>query len=680
MTVVTTDRILTTCPRDCYDSCGIVVVRRQGRIAQVRGNPDHAVSRGTLCGKCSVSYNREWLDPQHRLTEPLRRAGPKGSGMFEPVSWDEALADIASRLSGIVRDAGAQTVLNAHYTGTISLLAGVFPMRFFRRLGATEVAPDTICNMAGHVALNYAFGTSVDGFDPRTAAHANCILVWGANPSSSAPHVQEHWLAGSKASVVVVDPIRTASAAAADIHLQLRPGTDAVLAFAMLHVINRDALLDTTFISEHVLGWDEMLNDVRSVDLAWAAEVTGVAVPLIEQVARLYAAGPSLLWLGQGLQRQPYGGNVIRTCATLPAVTGNLGKPGCGILYLNGNGAARGVDDGYVLRGPSPDPAPPISHMDFAAHLEDPALSRALIVWNMNPAASNPEQTRLRTALSREDLLVVTADLFMTDTALLSDYVLPAASFLEFDDIVLSYFHLTVSAQVKAAEPLGEALPNSEIFRRLSRAMGYTEPELYEPDAQILERVLAGGTLGETFDSLRVKGTVWSPAEPAVQFADQAYATPSGRIELASAAAEAAGLPRTPQLIADAPPTDGRLRLLSPAHAWTSNTSFGNVGRVLARLGQAEVYLHPADAAERALTEGAPALVYNDTGALQLAVRVSDSLPRGVALVHKGRWLIAEPNGANVNVLNDGQKSDMGESTAVHGVQVHVVAVGVAAV
>jgi anaerobic selenocysteine-containing dehydrogenase len=670
------DVVLTTCPRDCYDTCGMLVHRRDGVVTAVRGNPAHPVSRGTLCGKCSTAYNREWRDPRQRLSRPLRRVGAKGAGRFEPISWDTAFEEIADRLHRIIASHGAHSILNAHYTGTISLLAGIAPMRFFHRLGATEVTPDTICNMAGHVALRYLYGSSVDGFDPRAAEDAACIVVWGANPHASAPHAHEHWLPEARAKVVVVDPIRTPTAAQADIHLQPFPGSDAALAFALLHVIRREGLVDTAFIAAHVLGWEELEPQLDACDPEWGAAVTGVPAALIEEVAVLYGRGPSLLWLGQGLQRQTTGGNVMRACGLLPAVTGNLGKPGAGFLYLNGNLRQRRMDEDYLsgahlsLAGG----APPISHMDLAATLEDPARSQALIVWNMNPLASCPQQARLRRAVQREDLLTIALDLFATDTAAMADYVLPAASFLEFDDLIASYFQLTLSAQVKVMEPMGSALPNPEIFRRLARAMGYSEPELQESDAAILATLMERSGLGLTFASLAERGSIWVPETPALQFAEGVFATPSGRIEIASARAAADGHPRLPLALSDARPAAGHLRLLSPAHPWLMNTSFGNVHQIENRIGAATLALHPADATERHLAEGDLALVHNDCGRLSLKVAISDDLPRGVALAHKGRWLRADAAGANVNVLNPGAKSDMGESTAVHSVEVSVTA------
>jgi anaerobic selenocysteine-containing dehydrogenase len=310
--------------------------------------------------------------------------------------------------------------------------------------------------------------------------------------------------------------------------------------------------------------------------------------------------------------------------------------------------------------------------MDLAECLADPARSRALVTWNINVAASGPRQQQLRQALRREDLFTVVVDLFQTDTADFADVVLPAASYLEFDDLVAPYFQLMLSAQVKAAEPLGEALPNQEIFRRLARAMGYTEPELYESDAEVIATVLGGSGLVEDFAALAAKGSVPVSAEPHIQFADLTFPTPSERIEIASARAETDGHPRVPLPLADPRPADGRLRLLSPASTFTLNDSFANVAKLAKRAGAPTVALHPADAAARGLTAEDEVLVSNETGSLRLLLTLSEDLPPGVALSHKGRWPKQEEAGANVNTLNPGRKADMGENSCVHSVEVAV--------
>ncbi|HET6220594.1 MAG TPA: molybdopterin-dependent oxidoreductase, partial [Dongiaceae bacterium] len=567
--------IRTTCPRDCYDTCGIAVVKRNGAVTKVLGDPDHPVSRGALCGKCALAYNGVWRDPAARLARPLRRVGPKGEGRFEPVSWGSALAAIAERLRDILDSHGAAPIWHTHYTGTCSKIAGGFPLRFFNRLGAGEVEPDSICNLAGQRALEYMYGTSSIGFDPRAADEAACILLWGVNPSASAPHAHKHWLKEAPGKIIVVDPVRHATAAAADLHLQPFPGSDAALAFAMLHVIDRAGLIDRAFLAAHAIGWEEVLPLIADCTPEWGERITGVPARLIEEAAEIYGSGPSLLWLGQGLQRQPMGGNVMRACALLPAATGNLAKAGAGFYYLNGAGR-KGIKADYIT-APQLRREPPhsLSHMDLAATLESPAKARALFCWNINIAASNPEQARLHAALRREDLFTVVIDAFQTDTADFADFVLPAAGFLEFDDLVSSYFRLTLSAQVKAMEPNGEALPNQEIFRRLARAMGFTEPELYESDAEILDRLVAQAGLAGGFAALAKAGTIELWDKPVPQFADLKLPTPSGRIEIASARAAADGHPRTPLPSADPRPAAGRLRLLSPATPWLMNSSYG---------------------------------------------------------------------------------------------------------
>jgi anaerobic selenocysteine-containing dehydrogenase len=647
----------------------VSVVLRDGRIRHVRGDREHPVSRGRLCVKCATAYNGVLLDPRARLVRPLRRSGPKGSASFSEISWEEALAEVAQRLGELP----GQTILNAHYTGTFALLGYNFPQRFFNRLGATEVDPDTICNKAGHVALDYLYGNSEEGFDPRTARDAACILVWGANPSASAPHQHDHWLPEAPGAKIVVDPILTPTARAADLHLAPFPGSDAALAFALAHVMRRDGLLDLGFLADHALGFEEVEPLLHDCTPAWGERVTGVPAELIEGAARVYGAGPSLLWIGQGFQRQPRGGNAVRAVAMLAALSGNIGRPGTGFLYLNG-AASRHVDGDYLTapelaRGPMPEP---VSHMELAARLEDRSRSRALFCWNINIAASNPEQHRLRRALAREDLFTVVVDLFATDTGDYADIILPAASFLECDDLVASYFHLSIGAQVRAIPPLGESLPNPEIFRRLAEAMGFDERALFERDEEVIANVLR--PIGLDFETLASRGTVWLEPEPRAQFAGLRFATPSGRIEIASARAEADGQPRLPQPHADPRPAPGRLRLLSPASRWMLNHSFANDPKLALRVGEAAVAMHPDDAAERGLRAGDAAVLESVAGRLSLMVALSDDLPRGVVYSPKGRWPKREPGDANINVLNPGDESDMGHSTAVHGVEVTVAA------
>lgn len=667
------DIIRTTCPRDCYDACGIAVVRRGGKIAKVLGDPDHPVSKGALCGKCAIAYNGAWRDPALRLATPLKRVGRKGEAAFEPVSWETALGEIAGRFGGIVAEGRAHSILHSHYTGTVGLIGGWFPIRFFNRIGATEVDPDTVCNKAGHATLEMVFGNSLEGFDPRTAKHAKTILVWGANPSHSAPHQNKVFLAEAKkrgTAIIAVDPIGHQTALTADMHLKLFPGSDAALAFAMMHVIRAEGLQDEAFIAVHTLGVDELEPAIRAMTPMAAEKLTGVPAALIEQAALAYAHGPSLLWLGQGVQRQPRGGNVFRSLAALIAMTGNVGKLGAGFCYMNGPGGPRGIDM-ETLTAPAlaRDPAPAISHMDLAAALEDGARVSAFVNWNNNPAASSPQQGRLRRALQREDLFHVAVDLFHTATTAYADIVLPAASFLECDDLILSYFDLTLSAQVKAGDPPGQALPNSEIFRRLAAAMGLGDAELHESDEVLLDRLVAQTPYAGRFADLAARGTVALFPEPLVQFEGLRFATPSGKIEIASERATALGLPRLPEPHADPRPAGGALRILSPASLWLMNSSYGNDPKIRQRLGGPTITLHPDEAAARGLEKGDMAVLANDGGRLPVKVVVSPAAQPGAGIVYKGWWPDAEFGDANINLLFSGSKSDIAESTTVHGVE-----------
>jgi len=666
------DKVLTTCPRDCYDACGIVVERRDGKIARVLGDPNHLVSKGALCGKCAVAYNAGFIKPESRLLHPMRRIGNKGEGKWQTISWNQAIDAIAEKLRPHIASGAAAKVIQAHYTGTVALLAGNFPLRFFNAIGATEVDPDTVCNKAGHAALQLIFGDSLSGFDPRTAGHAECIMVWGANPSTSAPHVDRHWLKASKAKRIVIDPIRHKTAQEADLYLQPRPGSDASLAFAMLHVIRRLNLLDRRFIESHVIGWSAVESQLDACSPEWGEAVTGVPADLIRQAAELYAKGPSLLWLGQGLQRQPFGGNVFRACTLLPVATGNMLKPGTGVLYMNGF-QFRGVDMDWVTGAKlEPGNSPAISHMDLHEALADPERSSIFFTWNCNPAASSPNQKKLVEALKREDLFHVAIDIFPTDTVDLADIVLPAATFLEFDDLVMSYFDWTVSAQTKAGEPLGEARSNMAIFRDIGAACGLKEPAIFEADGVIIGKLLDQSGIDLSFAELSARGTVAWRNETGIAFEHGRFPTASGKIELAGPAFVKAGLPDAPMPHADAPPPIDTWRVLSPASSWLMNSSYGGEERIRRQIGAQTGFVNPAMASAAGLNEGDTVILFNDTGELPMRVGFDPGVPPSTILLHKGRWPKFELAGANVNILNPGRKTDIAESSCVHGVEVKI--------
>ena len=667
--------IKSNCPRDCYDGCGILVHLEEGKQPRVTGDPDHPVSRGKLCDKCGISYNGVWQDENARLLTPLRRTGPKGSGQFEPISWDNALSTIAQKFNGIINEKGAEAILGMQYSGTLSMLAYMFPNRLMHKLGAARVDYSTICNAAGSVAWHLLYGDGAAmGFDPRTARDASCILVWGANPSHSAPHMHKHWLKDSPARVVVIDPVRTATAAEADLHLQPRPGTDAALAFALLHALRENGSFDDSFIAEHCVGAPELETEIERCTPQWGEQQTGVPAADILRAAEIYGAGPSLLWVGQSLQRQPMGGNVMRSAGLLPALTGNIGKPGAGFYYLNYTPFLIGGDPDYLEGAQlAAGETKIVTAMDLADRLLDPEEFKAFLVWNTNPLASCSNQQKLRQACAREDLFTVAIDCFSTDTTGYADIILPAASFLEFDDLTFSYFNLCVGAQSKVREPMGEALPNQEIFRKIARAMKIDEPALYEEDMEVIGTLLQQMGRDHDFAELQRMGHFFvNDDEPVIFYEDLQFSTPSGRIEIASEQAEAMGLPRVPHAQVDPAPAQGQFRLISPASNWRLNDSYANEPKAAKRAGPAQLILCAQDAASIGVVDGAPVSVSTDIGSIQLLARIDEMVLPGTVLSYKGRWPSLESGGQNLNFIHAGRKCDMAESTSVHGMLVSV--------
>jgi anaerobic selenocysteine-containing dehydrogenase len=362
----------------------------------------------------------------------------------------------------------------------------------------------------------------------------------------------------------------------------------------------------------------------------------------------------------------------MRTAGIAP----QIGRPGAGFYFLNHTASVAGLDfekfmGAELMRGSSS----PVSVMDLADRLADPAEFRAFICSNSNPVASAPRQKQLRTALAREDLFSVVVDWFPADTTDFADVILPAASFLEFDDLTFSYFHLIVGAQSRVRAPMGESLPNQEIFRRLRRAMGFEEEDFRVSDEALLEEAMNQMGAGFGFEELRRRGFMPIGDEPILFWADGKFPTPSGRIEIASSTAEEQGLPRLPQPDVDPIPSKERLRLLTPSSDLRLNASFGNEAKLMKQAGEASVILHPEDASRFGLENGDRARLANEAGEIELAVRVEPIAPVGVAVAYKGRWAKSEPGRSNVNVVNPGEKADMAESPAVHSIEVEVRAV-----
>ncbi|GAA2595362.1 molybdopterin oxidoreductase family protein [Actinomadura fulvescens] len=676
-------KVLGACPLDCPDGCSWVVTVKDGEATRLRGNPDHPYTRGALCTK----VNR-WLEQAaapDRVLHPMRRAGAKGEGRFERISWDEALDEIATRLGRVVEEHGGEAIWPYWGTGSLGYiqgLGGTPGRRLFNTLGASGHAPN-ICSWAGSEGLKQAMGSSA-GMDPEDFAHAKLVILWGTNPLTSGHHVWKFIQDARKAGahLVAIDPIRTRTAQQADEHLAPLPGTDGALALALLNVIVGLGAQDEDFLARHTLGWEEFRERIAEFPPERAAAITGIPaeaiVALGERVAR---TRPTAIRATMGLQRTAGGGMTLRTIAGIPGVTGDWALRGGGVSYST-SGHAK-LDQAAVFRDDlRPGPVRTLSMSRLGEGLlerDDPPV-KALFVIAANPVASSPHQNKIREGLAREDLFTVVLEQFPTDTVDYADIVLPATMQHEHADLNTGYGHLYLAWNEPAVEPAGECLSGTETFRRLTHRMGLTEPSLYDSDEQLAEQLLSSGHPwldGITLDRLRKEGFVrFNVPEPFLPYAEE-FPTPSGRLEFRSQRAAGGGHPVLPDYIAPvevADPERARrypLALVSAASHTFLNTVFGNNAELRRRSGGPVVELHPDDAAARGLATGDRARVANERGAFEVTVAVSDRLRPGVAATTKGHWA-KFGGGANANAVVDERDTDLGGGPVFHDTRVEV--------
>ncbi|HEX6069388.1 MAG TPA: molybdopterin oxidoreductase family protein [Longimicrobiaceae bacterium] len=667
------------CPHDCPDTCAMLVHVEDGRAVRVQGDPGHPVTQGFLCTKVNRYVERTYHPD--RLTTPLRRVGPKGEGRFEPASWDEALDDIAARLRAIAAEDGPQSILPYSYAGTMGLVQSQsMDRRFFHRLGASLLAR-TICAAAGTEAWRHTYGDRF-GPTPEEAEHARLVLLWGTNTLTSNPHL---WPALRRAReagarLIAIDPIRTRTAAQCDEHLPIRPGTDAALALGLMHVILREGLEDREYLERHAVGWERLPERVAEWTPARTAGVTGLEASAIERLARVYATTrPSFIRLNYGMQRHAGGGSAVRAVALLPALIGAWREVGGGAT-LSTSGAFRGVG-GAILERPDWIPAGTrtINMIRLGEALTSPDAGvggppvRALVVYNSNPAAVAPDLRAVREGLRRPDLFTVVLEHFQTDTADYADWVLPATTQLEHWDLHTSYGHLHLTLNRPAIDPVGDSLPNSEIFRRLAARMGFEEPEFLDSDLELIRQALETGhpyLEGITFERLLAEGHArLSVPRPFAPYANPTrFNTPSGRIQFVAPELEAIGIDPLPCYV---PPTEagdaGRggmpdfpLALISPPEHQFLNSTFVNVPALGRAAGPTPLLLHPNDAAERGIESGDRVRVRNARGEFTALAKVTDEVRPGVAVSYGVRWARLSAGGHTVNDTTSQAESDMG--------------------
>jgi anaerobic selenocysteine-containing dehydrogenase len=670
-------QVLGACPHDCPDTCSLVTTVQDGVAVKVQGNPAHPQTGGVLCAKVS-KYPERTYHPD-RVLQPLRRTGPKGSGRFEPVGWDEALDDIAARLAAIAARE-PQAIVPYSYAGTMGLVqAESIAARFFHRIGAS-LLDRTICSSAGTEGLVHTLGGKV-GMKVEFFAESKLIVIWGSNSITSNLHfwriAQEAKRNGAK--LVCIDPRHTDTAEKCHEHIQLLPGTDAALALAVMHELIVNDWLDAGYIAQHTLGWEGL----RERALRWtperAAEVCGVPVEQIRSLARDYGTTkPAAIRLNYGMQRVRGGANAVRAVACLPALTGAWRHRAGGVL-LSSSGlypvdkAALQRPD--LLAGRTPRTINMVTIGDDLLRASSPAFGpriEALVVYNSNPVAVAPESGKVVAGFAREDLFTVVLEHFRTDTADYADYILPATTQLEHWDVHLSYGHTDVLLNRPAIAPLGEARPNTQVFRDLAARMGFTDP-CFADDDLALCRMAYGDQVD--FDELLANGfaTLRIPDAP---FAQGGFPTPSGKCEFFSERVARMGLDGLPDHLPnyEVPGTSASypLAMISPPARNFLNSSFVNVASLQAAEREPLLEMHPQDAAARGIASGSVVRVFNDRGEYVVKAEVSSRARPGVVNGLGVWWRKFGIAGTNVNQLTSQKLTDLGRGPVFYDCLVEV--------
>ena len=665
------------CPHDCPDTCALLTTVENGRAVKVQGNPAHKPTDGVLCTKVS-RYTERTYHPD-RILQPMKRSGPKGSGQFEPVSWDQALTDIAQRL-GQIAALSPESVLPYSYGGTMGWVqAESMASRFFHKLGAS-LLDRTICASAGSEGLLYTLGAK-NGLKTEFFAESKLILIWGSNSITSNVHfwrlAQEAKRQGAK--LICIDPRKSETAEKCHVHLALRPGTDAALALSLMHELVVNNWLDQDYIEKYTLGWDAL----RERALQWppekAAQVCGLDVQQIRDLARDWGSvQPAAIRLNYGMQRVHGGGNAVRAIACLPALTGAWRHRAGGLLLsssgnFNINKQALYRPDLLGTRRPRTLNMSTLGNdLNRKASAEWGPAVQAIVVYNTNPVAVAPQSGKVVQGFAREDLFTVVLEHFQTDTADWADYILPATTQLEHWDIQGSYGHTDVLLNQPAIAPLGQSKPNSEIFRLLAQRMGYTEACFEDDDFQLCQTALPEGV---DFSELLANGFATLPLTDA-PFASGAFPTPSGKCEFFSARLQAMGLDGLPDHIPnyEVPQAGDRysLAMISPPARNFLNSSFVNVQSLREMEGEPLLEINAQDAASRGIQSGDVVKVFNDRGEYHCKAKVSSRAREGVVHGLGVWWRKMGLNGSNVNQLTSQLLTDLGRASVFYDCQVEV--------
>ena len=669
------------CPHDCPDTCALLTTVQDGVAIKVSGNADHPQTDGVLCNKVS-RYTERTYHPERLLT-PLKRSGPRGSGQFTAVSWHDALADIAAKLKTIAATS-PQAIVPYSYAGTMGLVQGEsISARFFHRLGAS-LLDRTICSNAGGEGLTQTLGGKV-GMRVEFFAESKLIIIWGSNSIGSNLHFWRYAMHAKRngAKLICIDPRRSETAEKCSEHIALLPGTDAALALSVMHELIQHDWLDHDYLAQHTLGWQAMKTRALEWPPERAASVCGIPPDQIKNLARDYGQcfvtnQPAAIRLNYGMQRVRGGGNATRAVASLPALIGAWRHRAGGLLMSSSgqfdvNKAALQRPDLLGTRKPRTINMSTIGDALLAQSSNDfgPKI-QALIVYNSNPVAVAPDSSKVVAGFAREDLFTVVLEHFQTDTADYADYILPATTQLEHWDIHTSYGHTDVLLNRPAIQPVGQAKPNSQIFRELAAHMGFDELCFLDDDEQLCRTAFEGKV---DFDQLLARGfaTLNLPDAP---FAEGRFPTASGKCEFFSERLACSGLDGLPAHVDnyEAPGTspDYPLAMISPPARNFLNSTFVNVKSLRDMETEPVLEIHALDAAARGISSGAVVKVFNQRGTYQVKAVVSARARPGVVNGMGIWWRKLGLNGTNVNELTSQLLTDMGRGPVFYDCLVEV--------
>src|SRR5262245_6277078 len=672
-----------TCTHNCPDTCATITEVRDGRAVSFSGDPGHPITRGWLCAK--VRPYLDFVYHPDRLMTPLRRVGPKGEAdRWEPISWDDAIGEIASRWQRIVERYGAAAILPYSFSGTTGWVnLSLSNHRLWNRMGASGLQR-SICSAAAGAAVRATYGARLAP-EYTDVVHSRLVILWGHNPASTAPPFMPMLREAQQrgAHVVVIDPRRTLTARSVNEHVRPRPATDGALALGLIHVLFAENLHDEAWLEANTIGWRDLRDRAASYPPERVAEITGVPVPTIVGLARrLGTTKPALVKVADGVQAHGNGGQTIRAIICLPAIVGQVGVPGGGLAYSTGDYIE--MDAETVTRASECPPTPRVVNMNrigaaLTGEVSDPPI-KSLYVFASNPAAVGRHTELVLKGLAREDLFTVVPELFMTDTARYADIVLPATSQLEHTDMHQAYGHRFLQYNEAAIAPLGESKSNWEVMRLLAEAMGYQEPWLRQSAEEAIAEVLDASRpvnpalQGITFERLRAEGTVPLHFPPGrdVPFADGHFPTSSGKLELRAEAFARAGLDPLPEYtepaeFAGRADDDSRLTLITGAAHHFTSSSFANVPGLLDKERRVPwIEINPEDAKTRGIADGAMVIVSNERGECRLQAVVTDNVLPGVMVSPKARWQSLSPDGHNVNWTTSDALADIGGQSTFH--------------